>query len=37
VNVFQVMDKIKKLGKTKSTLPMDLPDKLRVECAWQNR
>jgi hypothetical protein len=33
VNVFQVMEKIRKLGKTKSTLPIDIPDKLRVECA----
>ena len=33
VNVFQVMEKIKKLGKTKSTLPIDIPDKLRIECA----
>ena len=33
VNVFQVMERIKKLGKTKLTLPIDIPDKLRVECA----
>ena len=33
VTVFQVMEKIKKLGKTKSTLPIDIPDKLRIECA----
>ena len=33
VGVFQVLDRIKKLGKTKSTLPIDLPDKLRIECA----
>ena len=33
VNIFQVIDKIRKLGKTKSTLPIDIPDKLRVECA----
>ena len=33
VNVFQVIEKIRKLGKTKSTLPIDIPDKLRVECA----
>ena len=28
VNVFQVMEKIKKLWKTKLTLPIDIPDKL---------
>ena len=33
VNVFQVIYHIKKLGKTKSTLPVDIPDKLRLECA----
>jgi hypothetical protein len=33
VNEFQVMEKIKKLGKTKSTLPIDIPDQLRIECA----
>ena len=33
VNVFQVMHMIRKLGKTKSTLPIDIPDKLRIECA----
>ena len=32
VNVFQVMEKIEKLGKTKSTLPIDIPDKLRIVC-----
>ena len=32
VNVFQVINKIRKLGKTKSTLPIDIPDKLRMEC-----
>lgn len=33
VNHFQVINKIKELKRTKSTLPVDLPDKLRVECA----
>ena len=33
VNCFQVQHKIKQLGKTKSTLPIDIPDKLRIECA----
>ena len=33
VTVFQVMEKIKKIGKTRSTLPIDIPDKLRIECA----
>ena len=33
VNVFQVMHHIKKLGSTKSTLPIDIPDRLRKECA----
>ena len=33
VNIFQVYENIKKIGKTKSTLPIDLPDRLRVECA----
>ena len=33
VRVFQVLDRIKKLGKTKSTLPIDLPDRLRIEGA----
>ena len=33
VNVFQVLDKIKSIGHTKSTLPLDLPDRLRKECA----
>ena len=33
VNVFQVMANIRKLGKTKSTLPIDIPDRLRIECA----
>ena len=33
VTVFQVVNSIKKLGKTKSTLPIDIPDRLRVECA----
>ena len=29
----QEMEKIKKLGKTKFTLPIDIPDKLQIECA----
>ena len=33
VNIFQVLHHIKKLGKTKSTLPVDIPDRLRIECA----
>ena len=33
VTVFQVIDSIKKIGKTKLTLPIDIPDQLRVECA----
>ena len=33
VNVMQVFRRIKMLGKTKSTLPIDIPDKLRIECA----
>ena len=33
INIFQTVHAIKKLGKTKSTLPIDLPDKLRIECA----
>ena len=33
VTVFQVMEKIKKLGRTISTLPIDLPYKLCIECA----
>ena len=33
VNVFQVMYHIQKLGCTKSTLPIDIPDRLRQECA----
>ena len=33
VTVFQVLERIKSLRKTKSTLPIDIPDKLRVECA----
>ena len=33
VNEIQVFNRIKKLGKTKSTLPIDIPDKLRIECA----
>ena len=27
------MEKIKKIAKTKSTLPIDIPDRLRSECA----
>ena len=33
VNIFQVQENIKKVGKTKSTLPIDLPDTLRKECS----
>ena len=33
VNIFQVISKIKKLGKTKSTQPIDIPDMLQVKCA----
>ena len=33
VSIFQVMDRIKRIGKTKSTLPIDIPDRLRTECA----
>ena len=33
VTVFEVIENIKKLGKTKSTLPIDIPDRLRIECA----
>ena len=33
VTVFQVMHMIRKLGKNKSTLPIYIPDKLRIECA----
>ena len=33
VNVFQVMHMIRTLGKTKSTLPIDIPDRLRIKCA----
>ena len=33
VNVFQVMERIRRVGKTKSTLPIDIPDRLRTECA----
>ena len=28
-----MLEKIKKLGKTKSTLPIDILDRLRIECA----
>ena len=33
VNVFQVYERIRRIGKTKSTLPIDIPDQLRTECA----
>ena len=33
VNIFQVLEKIKQVKKTRSTLPVDLPDILRNECA----
>ena len=33
MNIFQVWNKIKSVKGTKSTLPIDLPDKLRNECA----
>jgi hypothetical protein len=33
VNVFQVQQKIKQIGKTKSTLPINIPDELRIECS----
>ena len=33
VNVFQVLHRIQKLGKTKSTLPIDIPDNLRIKCS----
>ena len=33
VNVFQVYNVIKNMKKTKSTLPIDIPDSLRKECA----
>ena len=33
VSPFQVYERIKNIGKTKSTLPIDLPDKIRKECA----
>ena len=32
VNVFQVLHKLKQINKTRSTLPIDLPDRLRQEC-----
>jgi hypothetical protein len=34
VKIFQVIHQIKKLGKTKSTLPIDIPYKLRIKCAF---
>ena len=33
VDEFEVYQRINKLKKTKSTLPLDIPDKLRQECA----
>ena len=33
LNVFQVLYKLKTIKKTRSTLPIDLPDQLRMECA----
>ncbi len=33
VNVFQVKNKIENIGKTKSTLPVDISDRLRQDCA----
>ena len=33
VNVFEVLNAIKTLKKTKSTLPIDIPESLRKECA----
>ena len=33
VNVFQVKTKIENIGKTKSTLPVDIPDRMRKECS----
>ena len=33
VNIFQVMNRIKRIGRTKSTLPIDIPDRLQTECA----
>ena len=33
LNVFQVLHKLKAVKKTRSTLPIDLPDRLRIECA----
>ena len=33
VTIFEVFEKIKTLKKTRSTLPIDLPDRLRIECA----
>ena len=33
VNVFEVLNAIKTLKKTKSTLPVDIPESLRKECA----
>ena len=31
--IFEVFEKIKTLKKTRSILPIDLPDRLRIECA----
>ena len=33
VTIFEVFEKIKTLKKTWSTLPIDLPDRLRIVCA----
>ena len=33
VTLFQVMERIKNMKSTKSTLPIDIPDKLRKECS----
>ena len=33
LSVFQVLEKLKTMKKTRSTLPIDLPDQLRIECA----
>lgn len=33
VNLFQVLHKLEQIKCTRSTLPIDIPDKLRKECA----
>jgi hypothetical protein len=33
LNIFQILQKLKSINKTRSTLPIDIPDKLRNECA----